>query len=748
MTIEIKTKVKEVVSGTDRYKNIACVIDDNKKDCDEDKPQKIWIKKYISYNNGERKNVTLTGDTITYKIYFWNDWDDGIYVSLKDFLPKGINIEDSEVVVDLNNNIENWNSEIWWWKVLYNWNELTVDNVLINTYTHIYLWPGSEWVMTIVWKGIKSSWSNRDINRTNFACIYNERGERIACSDAIYTVKEEENKCKKLTIDQDEFGYEWWETRVRCESSNWKAHIKINCGNGKSFDGNDTSSLTKICEYGENETNRDRIYTVTCTVDSNSSNKCTSEVIVNSKTSPSDNFNPETFCGRPENENNPVCMIASPDCFNVNLWNVSIESTEYFPFYFNIEENRNSSYHFKVVGDFGDSYDEIKNKDCERGDVALNSFQCTFLIRAPIENRKVRTKTLPCFTGSNTDYPPLIERWIDMQRGDYGIDVFGDNSDHAYSPAIYRRKINTWDDFYENELGEYKYYLDKIEFLQCADDGEWEEHETTNMPVCQSNFVITEPYTVQKTPSWNLTASTIALEKFKEAGWNRVFSTYINNITTSVYHSNDKVETAMDNFIDKYEKLSVKLNMNSINKFNGTDSETTIKKVPWKNIYFVNWNLTLRWSSSEITRPFTIVQTQWTTTIQWDVKHNMMLLTKGDIIFKDTCKNNQTVKWIFYARGYLKRPSSMKKNDDENNDVWCDRWWLHVKWILIWKGFDALMKSSRSNIKNRFKPWTNKKNEVMDWASVLIEYSPSVFTKSTMPPGAEDFTTALNIYKK
>jgi hypothetical protein len=35
----------------------------------------------------------------------------------------------------------------------------------------------------------------------------------------------------------------------------------------------------------------------------------------------------------------------------------------------------------------------------------------------------------------------------------------------------------------------------------------------------------------------------------------------------------------------------------------------------------------------------------------------------------------------------------------------------------------------------------------MDGASVLIEYSPSVFTKGSMPPGAEDFTTALSIYK-
>ena len=59
------------------------------------------------------------------------------------------------------------------------------------------------------------------------------------------------------------------------------------------------------------------------------------------------------------------------------------------------------------------------------------------------------------------------------------------------------------------------------------------------------------------------------------------------------------------------------------------------------------------------------------------------------------------------------------------------------------------MNNSRSNLNEWFGTSDGqKKNIVMNWASVLIEYSPSVFTKSTMPPGAEDFTTALSIYKQ
>ena len=58
------------------------------------------------------------------------------------------------------------------------------------------------------------------------------------------------------------------------------------------------------------------------------------------------------------------------------------------------------------------------------------------------------------------------------------------------------------------------------------------------------------------------------------------------------------------------------------------------------------------------------------------------------------------------------------------------------------------MNNSRSNLNGWFYATNDeKKRVVMDGASVLIEYSPSVFTTSTMPPGAEYFTTALSIYK-
>jgi hypothetical protein len=76
--------------------------------------------------------------------------------------------------------------------------------------------------------------------------------------------------------------------------------------------------------------------------------------------------------------------------------------------------------------------------------------------------------------------------------------------------------------------------------------------------VCQSNFVPTDSYTVQKTPSGNLRASTDTLEKFKEADGDKVsFASYLKAIATSEYHPNDKVDQAMETFINKYSKLAV-----------------------------------------------------------------------------------------------------------------------------------------------------------------------------------------------
>ena len=436
---------------------------------------------------------------------------------------------------------------------------------------------------------------------------------------------------------------------------------------------------------------------------------------------------PESYCDK--DPDNPMCELANPKCFNVNEWNFSIESGEYLPFYFNVYKEADATHKYKFI--------QNKDDECELWTVDLWSLKCEYKILDPYNNIVYSEDNIDCLQPGEdrVSSEPLIDAWKEKQTYLYTIDV--DDTGLGYWPTISRTRSREWN---TTVLWEYKFQLVVYQYDQCDDGGNWKTY-TMDDPVCQSNFVLTDSYTVQKTPSGNLTASTNTLKKFREAdGTNVEFSTYLNTISTSDYNPNWKVEEAMKAFSDKYEKLAVTVNKNG----------KTMKKVPWKNIYFIDWDFSIQnWTFS---KPFTLVQTNpdKTIKIEWDITNlNMMILTEWDIEFIWNCEENQNVKWIFYAKGDLKR-SWVRKNNNLSNNVWCTKWWLNIKWVLIWYNFNELMNKSRSHLEKWFESKGHNQEltkKIMNWASVVVEYSPSIFTKSTMPPGAEDFTTALSIYK-
>ena len=383
-----------------------------------------------------------------------------------------------------------------------------------------------------------------------------------------------------------------------------------------------------------------------------------------------------------------------------------------------------------------------REENCEVWTVDLWSLKCKYEIKDPNNEVVDSRDNINCIslTPSSLESKPLIQKWIAQQDHNYGIDVFENIA--SFWPTIEISDSKNWTTNWD--LWEYIFQITIYEYDQCNDDGNRETHNMTKR-VCGSNFIYSEPYTVQKTPSGNLKASTDTLDKFKYVEGTNVlksFSTKLNAISTSEYTPNDKVQKAMDDFIQKYEKLAVTV---TTTKF---DWANTVKKVPWKDIYFISGDVAFKQTSETIDKPFTIVQTHWNTTIKGNLQHNMMLLTKWNITFSWDCKHNQTVKWIFYAGGNLNR-TWVLHNNNLNNNVWCTQWSLYVKWVLIWHNFNNLMKNGRSHLEGWFDAVNGGKNAktIMNWANVVIEYSPSIFTKSTMPPGAEDFTTALSIYK-
>jgi hypothetical protein len=106
--------------------------------------------------------------------------------------------------------------------------------------------------------------------------------------------------------------------------------------------------------------------------------------------------------------------------------------------------------------------------------------------------------------------------------------------------------------------------MTKIAYLQCQ-NGEWKSAEKSGI-LCSSTFMLTNPYTVQKTPSGNFKASTEALSNYRYctkyekdntcSSWNTA-NNLLNAIAVSEYQPNDAVNKAMDKFINKYSKLAV-----------------------------------------------------------------------------------------------------------------------------------------------------------------------------------------------
>ena len=454
----------------------------------------------------------------------------------------------------------------------------------------------------------------------------------------------------------------------------------------------------------------------------------------------------------------PTPIYPTGECFDVNANQLSYEQWEILPFYWNIsnlskENIRYGSWSFqnKVSG---------KCKEDDEGLIALNSMVCEYKI-TDWNGNLVKKWEFPCLTEENFPVNGLLldwmKKWKNLACDSLNTSCFWTFSTKDRDYAL-RSKLNYITDFWRkyadwmpiNTFWEYKIWLSDISYLQCID---WVWTEKSQHDVCNSDFTLTNSYTVQKTPSGNFKASTEALINYlyylKDDPKQYNAANLLKAITASEYKPNEAVNKAMEGFINKYSKLAVSV-------------WDWLKKVPGKNIYFVNADIPCLWSqcpkSIDLSKPTTFVQTQWNTTIKWDLDSNLMLLTKWKIIFEDqkSCNHRQVVKWIFYSalpvNGIQRKPVQKNTADrlNEPNAKRCTEWWLTIKWVLIWNWLWDMMENSRSNLNNWFSTVNGggkNAQTVMNWASVLIEYSPSVFTKGSMPPGAEDFTTALSIYK-
>ena len=537
------------------------------------------------------------------------------------------------------------------------------------------------------------------------------------------------------------------ESRFRCTTVNGATAqtMTIDCWNDTYHTEHNVSVLNAVCRY-TNEHNIPKQYPVKCTVDGVDAPRCQENLIIDE--------GKLWYCGDgirewyencDDGDNNwepwyctkwcDVPWSAMVGCFNIGNTNISIQKSELLPFRWTLDNTGN----------------------------IINGNSCNGQ-----PDGKIPSDTIKCFFKIyNGDYPESNGVAVDSFQSQCNENARGNYLAFKYFLAkqnerrslknAFGKYYRDASDFVHNTFWEYKIVLDKVSYQYCRSDGRdpWTEIDR----VCSVNFTVTQPYLAQKS-SFGLTprATTISLDGYKMIdGTELIRSTDLADImvlNASTYDGGNSITTMMDKFITKYKKLAIKY--------------TTIKseeqydinayKVPGKNIVVFKGTGTLVYTSwTTMTEPFTVIVDWPNLKINGSIEKTnaMFLVNRGNITFMpstDACIKTDVIKGIFVTNqwSFTAGPDLTNKLDRKR----CAFGWLKVQGVLIGDGIEDLVTSRRSQLNGRFYVWwsseasikSERRNEIFNGASVLIEYSPSLW--SALPPGASEFTKALDVYKQ
>ena len=537
------------------------------------------------------------------------------------------------------------------------------------------------------------------------------------------------------------------ESTFRCNTVNGTTAqtMKIDCGNGTSHTESNVSVLEYGCKY-TNVVNIPQTYNVQCIVDGVSAPVCQQNLIVDEwRLSYCGNGIREWYENCDDGSRNwtpdSTCTIgcdikwsAMVGCFNIWNTSISIEKWEILPFRWTLD-NTNNIRQWNNCNNLSD------------GTIPEDTIMCTFDIyngeQTEADWNPVYSIVKKCNTDTRQNAPIF----------NYFLHQWWRSLTHAFG----KYDMNS-NDFVGDVFGEYKIVLDKVAYKYCL----WNNQEvgTEIDRVCSVDFAVTQPYLAQKS-SFGLTpkATTVPLDGYKMInGDDLIDSTDLNNIMVlneATYNWGNTIATMMDSFINKYAKLAIKYGTLTSDEGN----IITTYKVPGQDIVVLKGAGTITYAEpANTTQPFTVIVDWPSIKINWSIENTnaMFLVNKWDITFlpsADACTKTQVVKWIFVTSqwSFLAWPDLMNTN---TNKEWCMYGWLKVQWILIGNGIQDLVQSRRSQLNGWFYVWwssdvaikAERRNEIFNGASVLIEYSPSLW--SALPPGASEFTKALDVYKQ
>ncbi|HMS91198.1 MAG TPA: hypothetical protein PKC87_03205, partial [Candidatus Absconditabacterales bacterium] len=534
-------------------------------------------------------------------------------------------------------------------------------------------------------------------------------------------------------------------SRFRCETINGitAQKITITCGDGNQHVTNNASFLEATCEY--NNVDTPQSYNVRCLVDEVFTPICQENIVVDKGglgycgdgiREGYEDCDDGELNGTSQSDCSLGCDLGGSmmGCFNVGNTSISIQKGEILPFRWTLDYKENI-----IPGNSCDGEEERK--------IPEESIMCTFNVYNGVHTEADGDPLFTIVKKCNTD-----------DRGnDPLFDYFLHQGWRSLTNSFGRYALNT-DEFVDDIFGEYKLSLDKVSYNYCLGDNEYVGTEIDR--VCNVDFAVTQQYLAQKS-SFGLTprATDIPLEGYKMIdGDELIDSTDLDEIMVldaSDYDGGDEVAVMMDAFINKYAKLAVKAGV--IQSIEGND--ITTYKVPGQNIVVFKGAGTLKYTDGLTSdKPFTVIVDGPSIQINGSIEHTnaMFLVNEGDITFlpsADACSKTQVVKGIFITnRGsFLAGPDLA---NDDRDTAWCNFGGLKVQGILIGAGIEDLVQSRRSQLNGWFYVGgsslayikAERRNEIFNGASVLIEYSPSLW--SALPPGASEFTKALDIYKQ
>ena len=521
--------------------------------------------------------------------------------------------------------------------------------------------------------------------------------------------------------------------------------MTITCGNGTQHTANNVSILEAWCEY-TNVVNTPQTYNVQCVVDGVSAPVCQQNLIVDEwRLSYCGNGIREWYENCDDGNRNwtpwDSCTLwcdikwsAMVWCFNIWNTSISIEKWEILPFRWTLDQTNNIR-QWNTCNNLSD------------GTIPEDTIMCTFDIyngeQTEADWNPVYSIIKKCNTDTRQNAPIF----------NYFLHQWWRSLTHAFG----KFDMNS-NDFVNNVFGEYKIVLDKVAYKYCL----WNNQEvgTEIDRVCSVDFAVTQPYLAQKS-SFGLTpkATTVPLDGYKMInGDDLIDSTDLNNIMVlneSTYNWWNTITTMMNSFINKYSKLAIKYGT----ELSDDNTTITIYKVPGQDIVVLKGVGTLTYTEpANTTQPFTVIVDGPSIKINWSIENTnaMFLVNKWNITFlpsADVCTKTQVDKWIFVTSqwSFLAGPDLTNTN---TNKEWCMYGWLKIQWILIGNGIQDLVQSRRSQLNGWFYVWwssdaaikAERRNEIFNGASVLIEYSPSLW--SALPPGASEFTKALDVYKQ